>query len=356
MPKRIYLAIATVITLMIVALSLTWTTTPIEAQILGTGWTGTFYEGTVPGQGTILAQNVSFPLGVCFNWFTGPPTQNAAEQCRNGAPIPNVPADNFSAIFTSTQSFSPGNTYIFTVSVNDAVRLIVNGAVLIDQLNQSPDGQRRTFTATVPINFSSATVVVEYAEFTGEAFIQVQWGIPDSITTPVATVAPPAVGAVVRVRGLAIRTGPYLGASLIGVAVPGTSYPILARNNDEGLFVWYRITAGDRTGWVSGRYFQVTGNIDVISFTGSNFDNIDNAPDIGVRGVTRAIMNFRRRPSERAGLIGKIPWGAEVTIVGRTLQGGRNFWLQVRYDNKIGWIYAPFIGISGGLIDAVPVH
>ncbi|MCU0495781.1 MAG: SH3 domain-containing protein [Anaerolineae bacterium] len=341
-----------------ISLSLIWTTSPTEAQVLGTGWTGTFYAGTIPGQGTPLAQNVSFPGGICFNWQNGPPTQNGTEQCQNGATIPNVPADNFSAIFTTTQTFSVTGNYTFTLKANDAIRLKVNNVTYIDQFVQVPDDNERTYAASVPITAGVATIiVVEYAEFVGAAKIQVQWLVPSSGgTSPTATTPPPATGAVIRVRGLAIRTGPYLGASLIGVAVPNTSYPISARNNDEGLFVWYRITAGDRTGWVSGRYFQVTGNIEAVPFNGTNFDNIDNAPDIGVRGVTRAIMNFRRRPSERSNLIGKIPWGAEVTIVGRTLQGGRNFWLQVRYDNKIGWIYAPFIGISGGLIDAVPVH
>ena len=42
-----------------------------------------------------------------------------------------------------------------------------------------------------------------------------------------------------------------------------------------------------------------------------------------------------------------MPWGAEVPLLGRTVQGGPNFWLQVSYNGKTCWIYAPFVTIRG---------
>jgi uncharacterized protein YgiM (DUF1202 family) len=66
-------------------------------------------------------------------------------------------------------------------------------------------------------------------------------------------------------------------------------------------------------------------------------------------------MNLRRRPSERTQLLDKVPWGAEVPVIGRTVQGGKSFWLQVRYNGKVGWIFAPFVG-TRGILDAVPVR
>jgi hypothetical protein len=33
-----------------------------------------------------------------------------------------------------------------------------------------------------------------------------------------------------------------------------------------------------------------------------------------------------------------------------------NFWYQVRYEGQMGWILAAYVGISEGLIDAVPIY
>jgi uncharacterized protein YraI len=88
---------------------------------------------------------------------------------------------------------------------------------------------------------------------------------------------------------------------------------------------------------------------------GSTFDQIDGAPDIGVVAAPRAVMNLRVRPSVRSPIIGKIAWGAETALVGRTVQGGKNFWLQIRYNGQVGWIFAPFVSIRGE-INAVPIR
>jgi uncharacterized protein YraI len=341
---------------------------PAEAQILGTGWVGTFYN-TVDLTGNPVATNVPFPLGLCVNWGNNPPSSGSpTAQCGLGSPIPGVQADNFSAIFTSNQNITAAGTYSFNVRHNDGVRVTINGQLLLNVWGTpiTPDTtgpctgvcKESVFTTNLPVG--SVQMRVEYQDFTGNALLQFQWGFIGgggnvTPTGPTSTPVPAATGQVIRVRGLAIRTGPYLGASLIGVAKPGISYPILERNKDEGLFVWYRITAGDNTGWVSGRYFQTAGNIEAIPFTGTIFDQIDGAPDLGIVGVTRSVMNLRRRPSERAQLLDKVPWGAEVPVIGRTIQGGKNFWLQVRYNGKVGWIFAPYVGIRG-IIDAVPIR
>ena len=77
-------------------------------------------------------------------------------------------------------------------------------------------------------------------------------------------------------------------------------------------------------------------------------------------------MNFRIFPSQRVARVSGMPqliWGAEVEIIARTIQGGRDFWYQVRYTppdsttTYTGWIFAPFVGIVRGSdpIDSVPV-
>lgn len=329
---------------------------PGEAQILGTNWVGTFYNGTTLS-GTPIATNIQYPTGLCFVWGTGAPTAGSNTQCTPGPAVAGAPADNFSASFASTQNFSQTGSYLFTVRVDDGIRIYIDNAVVLDQFKQT--NQLTEYTFTVSLAAGNHSIRVEYVEFTGSATIQVQWGFSSggggTAAGPTATPVPAATGQVITVKGLALRTGPYLGASLIGVARPGTTYPITEQNNDEGLFTWYKITAGDNSGWVSGRYFEVSGNLGAIPVTGTIFDSIDDAPDKGVVGVTRSVMNLRRRPSERATLLDKVPWGAEVPVIGRTIQGGKPFWLQVRYNGKVGWIYAPYVGLRG-IVDAVPIR
>jgi hypothetical protein len=172
---------------------------------------------------------------------------------------------------------------------------------------------------------------------------------------PTTTVLPPATGKVVEVKGLAIRTGPYLGATLIGVARPGNTYSILARNIDEGEYTWYLIVAGEVTGWVSDRYLEIEGAVENVPFAGSLFDSIDGAPDIGVRLTTNAIIDMRRRPSPRVEIVGTIPSGAEIVVIGRSVQERSTFWLHVSYNGVVGWIPSLPVSIRGP-VDSLPVR
>lgn len=350
MLRKSYLAL--LLLLFAFALAPGLVTTPIQAQNLGTNWTGQFYNSTTLSGAPVAT--ISYPNGLCFNWGQGAPRTDGG-QCVAGTVIPGVNADGFSARFTSTQTFQPG-TYTFIIRVNDGVRLLINGFSVLEQLNTQVASNFAEYTVTQVLN-GPVNLEVQYVDFTGDAILQVQWSLTGT-AGPTSTPAPIATVSVVRVRGLAVRTGPYLGASLITVARPNIAYPVLARSNSEGLFVWYRIQVGDNTGWASGRYLQPAGNMDAIPFTDSIFDRIDN-PELpsalNVVGVPRAIMNFRIRPSDRTQIIDKIPWGAEVQVIGRTIQGGKNFWLQVRYNGRVGWIFAPYVGLRG-VIDAVPTY
>jgi Bacterial SH3 domain len=180
-------------------------------------------------------------------------------------------------------------------------------------------------------------------------------GFVPSPVPATATVIIPATGQVTEVKGLAVRTGPYLGATLINVARPGTTYSVLAQNRDEGPYTWYLIQIGRQTGWVSGRYFAVSGTIDAVPFSGSIFDQIDNAPDIGVRLTTNAIIDLRRRPSPRTPRVGTIPMGTEVIVLGRTVQEKQTFWIQVSYNGVVGWVPALPVTMRGP-VENLPVR
>lgn len=331
----------------------------------GSNWSATFFNsdspsGTGPSFTGIAAIN--------FNWGVNPPTLDGItpvgiSNCTStvvqpGAVEPTC-KDYFYVRFTSTQNLTPG-TYQFVVASDDGVRVTVNGSVIIDHFTPHAAA---TDTATVSIPTSPVNITVDYFEGIDQALIQVQWflqgaagtAFPGLTPSPLYTAVPALTVSVDKVKGLSVRSGPYLGASLITVARPGTEYPPIARNKDEGQFTWYLITVGDKTGWVSSRYLKITGDPNGVGVQSTIFEQIDNAPDLGVIASPRSIMHLRRRPSVRTAVLADIPWGAELQLLGRTVQGGDNFWYQVRYNNMVGWIYAPFVSTRGN-IDAVPVR
>ncbi|MCS6834920.1 MAG: SH3 domain-containing protein [Anaerolineae bacterium] len=324
-------------------------TVSAQAQF-GTNWVAQFYSD--PNLTTFVT-TAAYPVGINANWGTGNPTDGANQ------PIAGVTndVDGYSARFAGTQSIAAG-VYNFTTVSDDGVRLLIDGNVII---NNFTGGGLRTNSALVTLTGGTYTIILEYTQQGGSAQVQLSWTLASATTlTPVGptpTVTPVVSGSVVGVRGLAVRTGPYLGASLVAVARPETQLTFLARNKSEGIFTWYRVSFGEnnREGWVSGRYLQLTGDPNLLPEQGSVFDTIDGAPDVGVIGTTRSNMNLRVRPSERTARLAVIPWGDRVTIVGRTVQGGKNFWYQVRWQDKLGWILAAYVRVRGD-INNVPVR
>lgn len=165
--------------------------------------------------------------------------------------------------------------------------------------------------------------------------------------TPIATTTPlpPTLANVFFVKGLAVRTGPYLGASIVAIARQGVQYGVYGKNDDEGVYTWYLIDVNGERGWASGRYLNISGDMNIPSVP-SIFDQIDNAEDNLVRGVTISDVNMRRRPSTRVDPLLVIPWGAEVKILGFTESGSVIQWLHVDYNGVRGWAVPNWIRIT----------
>ncbi len=315
---------------------------------LGTNWTASYYASTDLSGPVVYTETL--PAGINVNWGSG-------------SPNPAVPVDNFSARFTSVQLFTAG-TFEFVVSSDDGVRVLIDGVLVLDRFIGrilTTDRFQQTLTA------GTHSLTVEYVEFTDQAAVSVQWfqvgGTPG--LTPgvsVTNIAPTQVGTcagtcatVTGVRGLALRTGPYLGASFITTLAQDQSYPVIGRNPDEGIFNWYKVQVGDRVGWVSGRYIKLSVDINAVPVTTSIFDEIDGVADFGARAYPRAVMNMRSRPSTRMPEIMNIPWGAPLELLGRTVQAGQNQWLQVRYEGVVGWIDARWVTVKGEIYQ-VPIR
>jgi uncharacterized protein YraI len=319
---------------------------------LGTGWTAQYFNNTTLSGSPVFTETLSG--GINFNWGTG-------------SPNPLVPVDNFTARFTSVQTLVAG-TYEFVAASDDGIRVFIDNVLVLDRFFGrvlTTDRFQQTLTA------GPHSITVEYLELIDQAAVQFQWfllatgtGTPSAggggFATPFGTPPPTTVytgplATVAGVRGLALRTGPFLGASYITAMPGGTGYPVLARNRDEGVYTWYLLQVGERRGWASGRYLQLNVDPNTLPIQGSVFDEFANPPDIGVVAIPRAVMNLRVRPSNRSPRIGSIPWGASTSLIGRTVQAGIDRWYQVRYNGQVGWIAAPWVTVRGERF-AVPVR
>lgn len=133
----------------------------VQVYDFGTNWSGTFFASNdLTGTG-VLISGIS---GLNFNWGTGVPVVN-------GLAVPGIPADNFSARFTSVQTFDSG-TYTFTAASDDGIRVYIDGAVRLDKFigrTLTKDSFNATLTA------GPHSLVVEYFEGTDQAILQVQW-------------------------------------------------------------------------------------------------------------------------------------------------------------------------------------
>lgn len=345
---------ALVLTVMMVTLLALAAGTAAVLADFGTNWTAQYFNNPNLAGTPVITESV--PTGINFNWNLG-------------SPNPIIPVDHFSARYTSVQNMA-GGTYEFVITSDDGVRLIIDSVLVLDRWIP------RTMTTDrvqVQLTPGPHSLIVEYFEDIDIALISVQWAQIDGPTafptsgafyppaTPFGTLeaTPGYTGPIATVsgaRGLALRTGPFTGASFITTLPGETSYPVLARNFDEGVYNWYYLQVGERFGWASGRFLQLSIDPLALQVQGSIFDQINDAPDRGVVATTRAQMNVRVRPSDRMQVIGQIPWGGQVSVIGRTVQAGTDRWYQVRLaDGQVGWIAAPWVGIRGER-NAVPIR
>ncbi len=349
----VFTSVLALVGLVVLALSLSGVA-DVQAQAqFGTGWTGQFFNTTDLSGAVVYSQ--SYPSGINQNWGTSSPAPGV------------VFNDNWSARFESVQLFNEG-TYEFVVASDDGVRVFIDNILVLDRFIGrvlTTDRFQQTLTA------GTHTIRVEFVEFIDQAALQFQWfqiaggaptplppGFdPNTLLTPSALPACSTTCATVTgARGLALRTGPYLGASFVTTLIGGSTYTVVARNRDEGIYNWYLLQLSDgRRGWSSGRYLTLNVDINLIQFQGSVFDEIDGASEYGVVASPRAVMNMRRRPSQRTDRVGSVPWGQPVEVIGRTIQAGIPKWYQIRYNGVVGWVDARWVGVRGE-INAVPIR
>jgi hypothetical protein len=177
----------------------------------------------------------------------------------DGAPVPQVNADNFSVRWTGRFTFG-NDIYDFTETSDDGARIFVDGEQI---LNDWVSGAVNTVTASKTMTAGQHTVTVEYFEDCCPAEMHASWHSRTPNNPPTPTISSPAagllykVGDVLQLQGSATdddQTPASLRWDVIQQHCPGFGtdchqHPLLTLNGPTAQF-----TAPDHG---DGSYFEI---------------------------------------------------------------------------------------------------
>ena len=125
-----------------------------------TGWLGEYYNNpNLQGDPVVTRDDAE----INFNWGTQPPASG-------------MPAENWSARWTTTRDNIAAGVYRISVWVDDGVRVWVDDNLVIDGWQAD---RARNYTADVNVVAGTHTVRVEYFQSTGSSLIQLTIGYID---------------------------------------------------------------------------------------------------------------------------------------------------------------------------------
>lgn len=137
-----------------------------------TGWVGRYYNTPDLSGPVILKRD---DPDIDFSWGFG-------------SPAPEVNPDNFSVDWTRTVNIPVGGQYVFTATVDDGVRLFINGTKIFD--NYATSGSR-TIVGNATLGAGNHQFQLQYVEYTGQAKIKLEWSLVAAPPSPTPTVGPP---------------------------------------------------------------------------------------------------------------------------------------------------------------------
>lgn len=274
----------------------------------------------------------------------GPPTLVRTESTPTndwgaGSPAVNIPADNFSARWTTTAFLNAG-TYQISVRADDGVRVFVNGVAYIDQWAPSPGNFHQV---SVALPAGSHTFVVEYFEAYGLAYIAYNFG--QSAAPP-----PGSPQATVTAYFLNVRAtpDPFNGAILTRIS-RGQTFPVVGRSANWG---WLQLNVNGTVGWVNASYVtaQNTAAVPITDGSGGVFPPLP--PPTGLTAtVTAYFLNVRAAPNPFSGaILGRISRGQTFPVVGRNADTS---WLQLNVNGLVGWVNSSYVSAPNAALAPV---
>jgi hypothetical protein len=167
------------------------TAAPAQAQV-GNTWFLDFFANLNWAGAPTGSFSTTAPLA--FNWGLG-------------APLPNMPVDNWTMRATTDVWMNAG-TYNFTLQADDEVALIVNGVSFLDSRGQGLSG--RTLNVQVPIfNSGFQRITVEFREFTQLAYVFMNWSLVGSVPPTVSPGPPTTMTPITGASSVVTRFGDY---------------------------------------------------------------------------------------------------------------------------------------------------
>jgi subtilisin len=122
-------------------------------------WKGEYFNNAnLAGSSSMVRDDGASVLS--FNWGDGSPSSAC-----------DIFADYFSARWTRTVNFAAG-VYRFTASVDNGVRLYVDGQLKIDQWGNLPPN---TYTTNVTLSAGNHDIKLEFIEYVGGASVSLSW-------------------------------------------------------------------------------------------------------------------------------------------------------------------------------------
>lgn len=158
-------------TVIVTCLAMLVTAQPVAAQN-GNQWRVDYYPNLDWAGYPVATYSTGL---VAFNWGTNPPAYG-------------MPAQDWTARMT-TDAFFYAGLYRFTVQADDEVALFIDGVTYLDTRGQGQSG--KTFTIDIPLNQNYHHVQVDFRQFTGTAYVYVNWTYDKATAPPPPPVPPP---------------------------------------------------------------------------------------------------------------------------------------------------------------------
>lgn len=298
---------------------------------------------TVTGTATVIqpntqSENISWTAQYYNNAsLAGSPVANQTEYSisRNwglGAPIANMPVDNFSVRWSSIQPLSAG-TYRLTARADDGIRVYINGLSYINEWH--PSNAVGNYVTTFVLPTGNHSIVVEYYDGDEIALIDYSLTRVDSlVNNPPSQTASSNARITVTAAQLNVRQAPSLTGKILTQLVKNQTYPIVGRNTDSR---WWQIDVNGTIGWVNA-FFTNASNIQNVPVTIATTQV--NPPASGYSVTTTANVNLRTGAGTTFSILNVIPRDTAVSILGRNAD---TTWWKVSYRGTVGWVNAGFV-------------
>ena len=262
-----------------------------------------------------------------------------------GSPSASIPSDNFSARWTSVQTFNTGGYHI-SVHADDGVRVYVDGAMLINEWHTATNA---AYTANITLLAGQHNLQIDYCEATGIAFLDFNL-IPVTVNPPSIMNLTTTTGSVIMAARLNVRRDPNSKSGILVKINLHETYPVLGRNSDSS---WWQININGTVGWVYWRFFDVNNPEMVPMITSSTSPSLNQLPVTGFIATALATVNVRNAPNSSGAILGQIALNNQMSIVGRNTS---NTWWQVNYGVITGWVNARYAQLQADAILAnIPI-